>query len=243
MITSSGDSCNSCHEKAAWTGWTTNCSFCHGATTAQAKAGYLLGDFPTLSAPPDDIQGRLTKANSDARTGAHQAHLTGIAKDGQSYAMPFACQTCHAVPGNLSHVGGSTARATVALANGSYSTQSGTCATACHGTVGSPVWSGAITQCNSCHGIPPDTGRQIEGDSAHRYHWGFLNYACEACHDATAEVGVHAGIPLDVLKADKQSHVNGAVDVVFQSGGQWYPGTGVCDNTACHGGPMGWRSP
>ena len=200
VITSTGDSCNTCHEKAGWTAWTSNCSFCHGTRSTQSKAGYSVTAFPTLSAPPDDIQGRLTGSNLASRTGAHQAHLTGTTLSGQSYANPFPCQICHAVPTDLSHVGGSTSRATVVVQGGSHSLATGTCTTACHGNAPSPTWGGSITRCDACHGIPPDSGRPISGLSAHVFHWSDLGYSCQECHDATATLAIQGGVIVDALK-------------------------------------------
>jgi hypothetical protein len=242
VITSTGDSCNTCHQKAGWTGWISNCSFCHGTRSSQSKSGYSVSAYPTLSAPPDDIQGRLTGSNLASRTGAHQAHLTGTTLSGQSYANPFPCQICHAVPTDLSHVGGATSQATVTVAGGSYSSATGTCATACHGAAPSPGWSSSITRCDGCHGIAPNTGGDIWGTSAHLFHTtNGINYACQACHFATATWVVQGGVLVNTLTADKAFHVNGTIDVIFQGGGTWDPGSGTC-TAACHdGATMYWR--
>jgi predicted CxxxxCH...CXXCH cytochrome family protein len=238
-------SCNACHLSNGWTAsWQTNCSFCHGTRNAFTKTTtYSVTTQPTLSAPPDDIQGRLTGSNLPSRTGAHLAHLTGTTLSGQSYAVPFPCQICHTVPTDLSHIGGSTARAIVTLSGGSYSAATGTCTTACHGVPPSPAWSGSITQCNGCHGIGPDTGVQIDGYSAHVYHWsgGGMYYPCQSCHSATSMWVVQGGVQVDVLRPDKTLHVNGRVDVVFDDGGTWNATAGTCV-TACHrGATMIWR--
>jgi predicted CxxxxCH...CXXCH cytochrome family protein len=264
VITRSGDSCNTCHQKAGWTGWTTNCSFCHGTKSAQSQAGYAVNTFPTLSAPPADVQGRLNGSNLAARTGAHQAHLSGTTVSGQAYANPFLCATCHTVPGDLSHVGGSTSRATVALdaagqaslpaVLGTYTQGAGTCATYCHGSslsggaAPAPAWSGSVTRCDACHGIPPDTGAQIFNSdygfwaSAHLFHTGQgIGFGCNVCHAATSTVVVQGGTPVNALLPNKAAHVNGTVDVVFSSGGTWNRTAGTCA-PACHGGQtMTWR--
>ena len=98
-------SCNDCHEKAGWSSWQANCTFCHGTRT---PAGGSLA----LAAPPDDLQGRLTGTQGSA-VGAHQIHLIG-----SSLAGALACTECHAVPvsGDTSHatgVGSGGARATL----------------------------------------------------------------------------------------------------------------------------------
>ncbi len=52
---------------------------------------------------------------------------------------------------------------------------------------------------------------------------------------------VQGGVLVNVLTADKTFHVNGSVDVVFQSGGTWNPVAGTC-TAACHdGATMTWR--
>ena len=183
-----GPSCNACHTTTGgWTNWQTNCSFCHGATTPAAKAGYSVAAHPTWSAPPDAIAQRLDPAHAPvpARTGAHQAHLTGLTAGGQSFAPAFSCATCHAVPADLAHIGGSTSRATVALAGagqaslpaglGDYAPATGTCTTYCHGSAPSPAWATTGVVCGSCHALPPAPA------SGHPNVPGNLTY-CSVCH-------------------------------------------------------------
>ena len=95
-------SCNTCHEAAGWIGWSTNCSFCHGAKDSNARQGYSVASHPTWSAPPDAISQRLSGTPAPDRTGAHKAHLTGATAAGLQFAAAFTCQTCHAVPTDLS---------------------------------------------------------------------------------------------------------------------------------------------
>jgi predicted CxxxxCH...CXXCH cytochrome family protein len=262
-VTASGDSCNTCHQKAGWTGWTTNCSFCHGAKSAASQAGYAFATHPTWAAPPDDLNGRLLGSNLAARTGAHQAHLMGTTLSGQSYAQPFACGTCHAVPTDLTHISGSSARAAVSLAGagqaslpsslGTYDPASGSCATYCHGstlsggTVPAPAWSGALTQCNGCHGIAPDTGRLIDSPdfgfsgSAHTFHTVGITFTCDVCHAATTTWVLQGQRQVNILRTDVSAHVNGGVDVLFIDGGTWDPASGTCA-AACHSGAtQNWR--
>ena len=232
VITTSGDSCNTCHQKAGWTGWTTNCSFCHGARNAQSRAGYSVAAYPTLSAPPDDVQGRLTGNNLAARTGAHQPHLTGTSASGQSYAPPFACATCHAVPSSLAHINGSTARATVTLSGagqgslpanlGSFNPVTGTCTTYCHGSTISatppPAWSGGPIGCTGCHGYPPGTGQ-------HDMHVVGNGNWCADCHAGTVDFS---------STIIGTAHLNGTRDVQFFSPGSIWSG-GSCSSN-CHEG-------
>jgi predicted CxxxxCH...CXXCH cytochrome family protein len=110
-----------------------------------------------------------------------------------------------------------------------------------------PAWSSAapaVTDCTSCHGAPPDTGRALPADgvyclsgcSVHAWHvqaLPVLGYeSCDACHHGSA-LGNAAAL-----------HVNGRVDVVFSAGitGSWDPVAGTCA-TACHSdpAPRSWR--
>lgn len=188
----SGESCNGCHERAGWTGWQTNCSFCHGATTAEARAGYAFADHPDRAAPS---------------TGAHRAHLAASALSG-----PFECGTCHAVPSELTHIGGRNVRAAVALAGagqaglpadlGTYVAAAGTCTTYCHGGSPSPAWSTTGIGCGSCHAMPPAAPHPaVPGAPT----------GCATCHSAT----VKADGSIDVAAG---KHVNGATDVTVAAG-------------------------
>jgi hypothetical protein len=241
-----GPSCNACHASAGWTGWQTNCSFCHGGKDSSTRTGYSVAAHPTWSAPPDAIAQRLTGVAAPSRTGAHQAHLTGTTAGGLSFATPFACATCHAVPSDLSHIGGSTSRATVALAGagqaslppslGTYSQPSGTCATYCHGTAASPAWATTGLVCGSCHALPPTTG------SGHPSVTGGLT-ACSVCHPDTMN-------PDGSLNVAGGKHLNGVVDGSghgdFTSPATHGPaffdflgGTSTMDCKVCHGADYG----
>ena len=206
--------CAGCHASAGWAGsWQANCSFCHGTRNASTKAGpYDVAAHPTWAAPPDAVGQRLTGVAAAARTGAHQAHLTGVNAQGTSFAPPFRCQTCHAVPADLSHVGGASARATVVLSGagqaslpaslGSYDPASGTCASYCHGafaggSAATPAWAnpgGAAGACGTCHGLPPPPPHAQSTD-------------CEACHDGYTQSTVNLS-----------KHLNGVVDAVACGG-------------------------
>src|SRR6185369_16427968 len=97
------------------------------------------------AAPPQDVAG----AAAGAKVGAHRQHL------GSAISSPVACATCHAVPAPeapLAHVDG-TAGVVVLPGGGAYDRTGQTCATACHGDVGSPAWSAtAALACSGCHG-------------------------------------------------------------------------------------------
>ena len=179
-------SCSGCHTAAGWASWQDNCSFCHGATTAAAKAGYAFASHPSWSAPPDALSQRFTGSPAPDRTGAHQAHLLGVTPSGLSVAPPFTCATCHPVPTDLTHVDGAANRAQVVLSGagqaslppslGTYNQGSGTCTTYCHGNGGSPAWSATGMQCGACHGVPPL--------GSHPYTGSDLT-ACAGCHPET----------------------------------------------------------
>jgi len=262
----SAPSCNACHAAAGWTGWQQNCSFCHGATTPAARAGYAVADHPAWAAPPDAVAQRLDPAHAaaPARTGAHQGHLAAGAFTGA-----FTCATCHAVPADLSHVGGAEARATVALSGagqrhlsaalGTYDQASGTCATACHGAGGSPAWSSAAPMaCGGCHALPPAPASghpAVSSDLA----------TCAGCHPTTMKAdgtldlagGRHLDGTVDVTShgnyASRTVHgpkaldfmggVSGALDCKACHGADWGGGYGPSCN-ACHDalGWVGWRT-
>lgn len=200
----SGRSCNTCHETVGgWASWQTNCSFCHGVSDATTKAAaYDVSLFPTRSSPPDAIAQRLGGGPAPDRTGAHTAHLTQ-----GPYATAFACSICHEVPSTLAHISGREVRAAVVLtAPGGtgpdplgYDAANGTCATRCHGAVGSPAWSSTGLACNGCHGIPPAT-------STHAGMTADLT-VCAGCHPDTVDA-------TGALKVSGGTHVNGTVNVV-----------------------------
>ncbi len=214
-------SCNACHSSNGWTAWKTNCSFCHGAKTPASQAGYAVAAHPTWAAPPDDVAGRLTGTNSASRTGAHAAHLTGTTAAGASFSAPLLCATCHQVPTDVSHIRGSTARATVVLAAsgqaslpaslGTYAPSTGTCSTYCHGSAPSPAWASTGLQCGDCHGLPPATS------TGHPQVSSALT-GCASCHPATMNAD-------GTLNLAGGQHLDGIVEV---AGG---------------GHPYGWSDP
>jgi predicted CxxxxCH...CXXCH cytochrome family protein len=231
-----GPSCTSCHSNTAgWTAdWRTNCSFCHGTRNATTKTTpYSVATSPTLSAPPDALSQRLTGVADPTRSGAHQAHLTGKGSGtGTTYSAPIACGTCHTVPADYQHAGGP-GRAPVVLKGlsgslpaslGSYSADSGTCTTYCHGATMAnptpPAWNGGELGCTGCHGNPPLTGQ-------HDYHVNQMGYWCADCHtNSVTYPPPYIGV----------KHLNGKVDVDFYSAylpASKYSG-GTCSTVTCH---------
>jgi len=237
-----GQSCNSCHAAAGWTGWQQNCSFCHGQKSVATQAGYLLADHPTWAAPPDAVSQRLGGPAVPARSGAHAIHLTGSA-----LARPLLCQTCHAVPSGPAHVSGRAARAAVVLSGagqgslpaalGSYSAAAGTCLTACHGTSASPAWSTTGLACGGCHATPPAT-------PTHASVTGGLT-ACAACHPGTMNadgtIKVAGGLHVDGAVQSTSPHAAGYAAAAQH--GAAYLNTlggvsGALDCASCHGAAL-----
>ena len=260
-------SCNACHALPAsggWVTWRTNCTFCHGTRTATYGAESLV-----RASPPDSVAQRLSGTPAPERTGRHRSHLLG-----RPAFPAFACGTCHAVPSSVEHIrldrrapvvfdpasafpglsAGELAALPSPLADYKGSSSPPTCgANYCHGATlsggraAAPAWSSAapaVTDCTSCHGAPPETGRTVPADdvyclsdcSVHAWHvqaLPVLGYeSCDACHHGSA-LGNAAAL-----------HVNGRVDVAFSAGiaGSWDPVAGTCA-TACHSdpAPRSWR--
>jgi predicted CxxxxCH...CXXCH cytochrome family protein len=175
-----------------------DCAKCHGSAENPA--------------PPVDTSGNLQP--SAIGVGAHQAHLSG----GNS-SRPLACGECHTVPASAEspgHVDGLPAEVMltgVASAFGhqpSWDHQLTTCGdTHCHGPGStpsvSPSWiAAAPLACTSCHGTPPPAPHPQITD-------------CSRCHGDVVAAD-------DVTITDRSRHVDGNVDVKFDS-----------SSTACHG--------
>jgi len=264
-------SCNACHALPAsggWVAWRTNCTFCHGTRTATYGAESLV-----RASPPDSVAQRLSGTPAPGRTGRHRSHLLGrpafpAFACGTCHAVPSSVshvrldRRAPVVFDPASAFSGLSAGELAALPSplavydGSSSPP--TCAANyCHGATLSggrpaalaapPAWSSAapaVTDCTSCHGAPPDTGRALPADgvyclsgcSVHAWHvqaLPVLGYeSCDACHHGSA-LGNAAAL-----------HVNGRVDVVFSAGitGSWDAVAGTCA-TACHSDPVprSWR--
>jgi len=142
----------------------------------------------------------------------------------------------------------------------------------------SPVWdSGAPLGCNGCHENPPTTSYPDNdagaGDShywidpygyenLHVWNMGFAPAGCRTCHYETVQDESTWGVDPatarryydDVAIHNKAKHVNGTVDVAFDTvngftfntsqGPSFYdlltatydPATKTCTNVSCHGG-------
>ncbi|MEI6226835.1 MAG: CxxxxCH/CxxCH domain-containing protein [Deltaproteobacteria bacterium] len=214
-------SCNACHAAAGWANWQQSCSFCHGEKSARTKAGYDFAAHPEWSAPPDDVNGRLTGLNG-AAVGAHQKHVASLPG---SIRQPIACSECHdPIPATAIHFLNhsldlpfgplSRSQGAVPLWNASTLTCS---ANYCHGNFkfgnvqgkgASLSWGGSLTGCTTCHDMPPAGHSDVGSSPA----------VCAGCHADT----VLAGGGIDLVKG---RHINGQSDVTG----------GACDS--CHGFP------
>ena len=169
-------SCNACHAAAGWANWQQSCSFCHGEKSVRTKANYVFADGginQAWAAPPDDVNGRLTGVNGSA-TGAHQAHVAA-----NEFRSPIACSECHLVPATAIHPLNhsldlpfgplSKSQGAVPLWDASTLTCS---ANYCHGNfnyggvlgkAASLSWTGSLTGCTTCHGMPPTGHGAVTG--------------------------------------------------------------------------------
>ncbi len=247
---SSGPSCGGCHATtvtaafpAGVADWKTNCTFCHGTQSEPFTYASQLA----LAAPPDDVNGRLTGANTAAKTGAHQLHLAGSA-----VAPAFSCATCHPVPTQatpLAHLVGGIAQVTLSGAGqgslkaslGTYS--AGTCAVYCHNPPSStndpvggsnPSWSGSGYACNACHGNTSDTRNYWPATGHHGTHCANgRNFPCYYCHNQVVTNVSAASTP---AIANPALHVNGVANVRLGDGVIQYQSrviSGTWNGTSC----------
>ena len=212
-------SCTTCHSANGWTGWQSNCTFCHGTRTKTYGASSL-----ALAAPPDAVSQRLDGIAEPLREGKHAAHL----------ARGYDCMTCHPLPFNLVHVRGATARAIVVVNSlwgspATYTPASSSCTSYCHGSsfdaqhkgsVGQWVWNSnaATATCGSCHADPPtspahagldatsDCGSCHPGYSATAVNPithmdGQSNVICTACHSGPLAGTDSNGVDLSPMPA------------------------------------------
>jgi len=222
----------------------TNCAACHGDASRKLPPG-----TPTVVrvAPPVDRSG--SSDTSRVGVGAHQAHLLPGAG---AISNPIACQECHVVPTDLTHVGPtSTTPASLAWgplastgsATPSFDQATATCTNYCHGqtlhgggTLTRPVWTlvnGTQAACGTCHGSPPS-------DSSHLLHAAGASFTvpCAFCHAP--------GYTRDSVNREAAPlHVNGVKNMNPGNYGDWNPAaknpngwTGTA--TGCHGGTRYW---
>ncbi|GAM07815.1 geobacter CxxxxCH...CXXCH motif protein [Geobacter sp. OR-1] len=234
-----------------WTVAALTCSAtnCHGqgAPTWGATSATPVNGFPYSAVQCEKCHGSATTvpfysnaipkvtANTDAKAGAHTAHLQAS----HTLSSKIACSECHTVPGTVTaagHMNGSTEIAFGTLAK-SQSTNATSCSTSwCHGgNTGlipqnnpartAPSWAtpypavGAVGTggvggttgtglCAQCHGYPP----------ANAIHAGKAATACTGCHSHVNAAGTGF--------TDASKHINGTIDGGESAGGI------ACNN--CH---------
>jgi predicted CxxxxCH...CXXCH cytochrome family protein len=157
-----------------------DCNACHGSPGDPAN--------PLLWAPPADVQGNVSTANSGV--GAHQEHLAA-----SNWRAAIACDDCHRVPAAVGEVGHIDSNLPAELTWGVLSRADGatptfnaagnTCTNVyCHGatlkpggTNIAPAWTtvdGSQDACGTCHGLPPTGGHPPRTD-------------CSRCHTAVID--------------------------------------------------------
>lgn len=234
-------------------------SICHGQGTVTWGAIFSTGaTFPysaslcdkchsgTAAAPFYSTGIPKVTSSTDAKVGAHTAHLTST----DSLATASVCADCHGtvVLNTATHMNGTTTFSWSSLAtkNGTltptYTPASGVCANVyCHGasmpggdSSGSnkaPIWKDpnylpttfSAAACGTCHGFPPST---VSGHPAVTLPVGFpvsasIGTTC-SCHSNINA----AGNSYATMFVDMSLHINGTVDVAVG---------GSCDT--CHGYP------
>lgn len=207
--------CTQCHRAGGAANDFASCTSCHGGT-----------DNATGAPPRTRWPG---ETSTTARgVGAHSSHVTGrLGGAGMALSAPFDCTACHVEPGSWTdagHVDGSVAvtgytggdpALAAAVKDPGWSPASATCATAyCHGatllggSLTTPAWTtvdGSQAACGTCHGLPPSSGFDIGGRTAHDFHVSLQVVPCSRCHVGYTQATV-----------DPALHVNGVRDVVFQ---------------------------
>ncbi len=193
-----GQSCNSCHNKPAGP---ENCTTCHGSVNA---------------APPKDLAGNV--ATTSRGVGAHQKHLLGgVLNSGIS------CNECHSVPAKLSSPGHIDASdhaevkfdttSTYFRSTVSYNAATVSCAnTYCHGNFSggnnlSVIWNDASTtvaECGSCHGDVTKTTLKEKAFPKTGHTFAPVTSDCSTCHAAV----VNASLVI----IDPSKHVNGRIN-------------------------------
>ncbi len=228
-----------------------DCSQCHGADLAEGVShvsctschlGSPTSVHPTDWVPVYAKHGPYVDANGTTACSNQYCHgpqLTGVAMSGPS------CTSCHmggptsfhpaawqgdtcSNHGPYAYTYGTTGCSNINChgVNLEGVSQSGPSCTKCH----SPIPSSS--QCNYCHGIPPNGTAYPNIAGSHAVHLQLGGVTCETCHDR----------PCD-------QHGDGTVEVVFDPVYNAETGTAtfinasgaVCSNVSCHGGPRTQR--
>ncbi len=209
------------------------CETCHGSATTNP--------FYSTAIPKNSL-------TTDAKTGAHTAHLSGAS----NISSAIACLECHTVPATTNasgHMDG-TAQLTFGTLAKSQTTSATSCATTwCHGgnttllpqnstARTAPVWNAPFVKtsvlgtggpagtsgsgyCAQCHGYPPLT-------------------ANHTAKTASTCIGCHPHLNADALTFnDKTKHINGTIDAAGHSfpypGASHLTAAGTTPWTACTG--------
>ncbi len=201
-----GPSCDTCHDA----GWRTNCTFCHGGTDTESGA------------PPRDLQGSDDRAVQ--RFMPHTEHTT------ERNHAAWDCNQCHVKPVDVltpGHIfddrtpGAAEVDFSGGLSPGATWDGNGNCGNVyCHGNGVNPGnynHAAARPNCDGCHSWIALGGR-------HLAHFGRL-IGCVSCHNGTTDAAQ--------MTADPVLHVNGTVDVIFETPDIAF-NAGTC-NGNCHG--------
>jgi predicted CxxxxCH...CXXCH cytochrome family protein len=194
-----GQSCNSCHNK---TNGPENCTTCHGVVNA---------------APPKDLADNV--AVTFRGVGAHQKHVLG-----GTLGAAVACKTCHVVPTTLKSPGHIDASmyAEVKFDTtsifyepiASYSPSSISCGnTYCHGNFNggnqglAVTWtdnSGNAVQCGTCHGDITKSTLKEKAFPKTGHTAATVTSDCSTCHSSV----VNSNLAI----IDPSRHVNGRLN-------------------------------
>ena len=198
--------CDTCHDA----GWRTNCTFCHGGTDTESGA------------PPRDLQGSDDRAVQ--RFMPHTEHTT------ERNHAAWDCNQCHVKPVDVltpGHIfddrtpGAAEVDFSGGLSPGATWDGNGNCGNVyCHGNGVNPGnynHAAARPNCDGCHSWIALGGR-------HLAHFGRL-IGCVSCHNGTTDAAQ--------MTADPVLHVNGTVDVIFETPDIAF-NAGTC-NGNCHG--------
>lgn len=194
-----GQSCNSCHNK---TGGPENCTTCHGSVNA---------------APPKDLSDNVSP--TARAVGAHQNHLLG-----GTLGAPVACTQCHMVPATLTAAGhiDATVHAEVRFdttstfyrSNAVYNAANISCTnTYCHGNMpggnlnATMTWndtSSTAATCGTCHGDVTKTTLKEKAFPKTGHTAAIVTSDCSTCHSRT----VNSALAI----INPSNHINGQVD-------------------------------
>jgi predicted CxxxxCH...CXXCH cytochrome family protein len=194
-----GQSCNTCHNKPAGP---ENCTTCHGSVNA---------------APPKDLADHISPTFRGV--GAHQSHVIG-----GTFAPSFACTECHTTPTALTspgHIDASTnaevrfdTTSTYHRTGASYAASTVSCSnTYCHGnfsggngnvTVAWTDTSSSVAACGTCHGDVTKATKKEKAFPKTGHTFAAVTTDCTTCHGDVINAN------FDIIAPTK--HVNGKLN-------------------------------